>query len=208
MGRAIVKLKTERQVHDVYAIFIGVYTLRGLWFVVDWVSSKTLTITSHGLQPIDFKAQIRFAKNLCYLGAKVLYFGLTFGIMMPFTLGLMVELYVVLPLRTAVDEPEAGIIFAVIWAVGLLYMKIVHRILSVMTNNRYAADMNRVFNGANVQNWDTMLATRRLILPTLGMAALAVGGPFVLAWIAAEGLGEYSDFLDTNLYMSIVFGLV
>ncbi|KAF8933404.1 hypothetical protein BGZ58_006378 [Dissophora ornata] len=208
VGRAIVKLKTERQVHDVYAALIGVYALRGVWFVVDWTSSKILTITSHGLQPIDFKAQIRVAKDLFHLGAKLLYFGLMFGILMPFTLGLMVELYVVLPLRTSVDDPESGIIFAVIWAVGLLYMKIIHRILSVMTNNRYAADMNRVFNGANVQNWDAMLATRRLILPALGMAALAVGGPFVLAWIAAEGLGEYSAFLDPSLNMSIVIGLV
>lgn len=45
--------------------------------------------------------------------AKLTYFVLTFGILMPFTLGLMVELFIVLPLRNAIDE-DASVIFMVV----------------------------------------------------------------------------------------------
>ncbi|KAG0367360.1 hypothetical protein BC939DRAFT_443427 [Gamsiella multidivaricata] len=188
VGRAVFKLKSERQVHDIYSVLVGVYVLRGLWSVLHWSLSTARYITSHGLQPIDPKAQLRTAWNMCRLAMKLLYFGITFGVILPFILGLMVELFVILPLRNAL-EGDSDVIFAVNWAVGLLYMKIIHRILSVMPNNRFAADMNRVFNGTNVNDWDTRLATRRLIIPIFGMVTLAIAGPFVLGWIAAEGLG-------------------
>lgn len=68
-------------------------------------------------------------------------------------------------------------------------MKIIHRILTVLPNNRFALDMNRVFVGTNVNRWDAGLATRRLILPVFGICALVVVGPFICAWMAAEAFG-------------------
>lgn len=47
------------------------------------------------------------------MAAKLTYFVLTFGILMPFILGLMVELFIVLPLRNAIDE-DANVIFMVV----------------------------------------------------------------------------------------------
>ncbi|KAG0317227.1 hypothetical protein BGZ99_006435 [Dissophora globulifera] len=187
-GRAIFRLKMERPVHDIYSFLAGVYFLRGFWFILHWSTAKVQKIASQGLQPISFKAQLRAVWGLCWLAAKVVYFGVTFGVILPFILGIMVELFVILPVRTAIDDPDMGIILVLNWAVGLLYLKIIHRVLSVMPNNRFAIDMNRVFNGADVRNWDAALATKRLILPALGIAALATGGPFVLAWILAEAL--------------------
>lgn len=190
-GRAIFRLKTERHVHDIYSILVGVYFLRGLWYVLDWTASKAQIVLSHGLQPIDITDQIRGFWHLLKLAAKLVYFGLTFGVAMPFLLGFMVELYVILPLRSAMND-DFGVIFMVNWAVGLLYMKIVHRILSVIPNNRFAVDMDRVFNGTNVNNWDAMLATRRLLLPFFGISAVVIAGPSIPAWILAEGFGTYS----------------
>ncbi|KAF9928520.1 hypothetical protein FBU30_002319 [Linnemannia zychae] len=112
----------------------------------------------------------------------------TFGVLMPFTLGLIIELFIVLPLRNAIDE-DANVIFMVDWAVGLIYMKIIHRILTVLPNNRFAIDMNRVFIGTDINRWDAGLATRRIILPVFAMCALAVAGPFIGAWVATEALG-------------------
>ncbi|KAG0012247.1 hypothetical protein BGZ80_000100 [Entomortierella chlamydospora] len=187
LGRAIFQLKTDRQVHDIYSILVGVYVLCGLWYLVDWVSAKVYTISSQGLQPIDFKTQINAVWSLCRTVAKLIYFGLAFGIIIPFALGLMIELFIILPLRASIEE-KTSIIFVVNWAVGLLYMKIVHRVLSAMPNLQFAIDLNRVFVGANVNNWDTNLATRRLIIPVLGTSALMIGGPLLMAWITVESL--------------------
>ncbi|KAF9098672.1 hypothetical protein BGX27_000753 [Mortierella sp. AM989] len=187
LGRAIFTLKTDRQVHDIYSILVGAYFLCGLWYLVDWISAKIHAVSSRGLQPVDIEAQLKAVWTLCRMTVKLIYFGLAFGIIMPFILGLMIELFIILPLRTTIEE-KTSIIFVVNWAVGLLYMKIVHRILSAMPNLQFAADMNRVFVGTNVNNWDTNLATRRLILPVLGISILMIGGPLLLAWITVESL--------------------
>ncbi|KAI1300378.1 hypothetical protein EDD11_006222 [Mortierella claussenii] len=209
LGRAVLALKTNRAVHDIYSIMVGVYVLRGLWSLLDWISSKWHSFVTHGLQPINVRTQLQTVWGLFRTTAKLAYFGLTFGVIIPFLLGFMMELFVILPIRSSIEAHpidtgndasdndtaraitgETGsIIFVVNWAVGLLYMKMVHRILSVMPNNRFAADMNRVFVGTNVNDWDTALATRRLILPVLGTFALAISLPLALAWIVVECLG-------------------
>ncbi|KAF9543697.1 hypothetical protein EC957_000552 [Mortierella hygrophila] len=188
LGRAIFSLKSTRPVHDVYSFVVGIYFLSGIWYAVDWTSAKIHMIYTRGTGPINSRAVLNMLWTASKMATKLTYFVLAFGILMPFTLGLMVELFVVLPLRNAIDE-EANVIFMVDWAVGLLYMKIIHRILTVLPNNRFALDMNRVFVGTDVNQWDAGLATRRLILPVFGMCALVVAGPFVCAWIAAEALG-------------------
>ncbi|KAF9128967.1 hypothetical protein BGW39_004579 [Mortierella sp. 14UC] len=188
LGRAIFSLKSTRSVHDVYSFVVGIYILSGVWHAVDWTWAKVHTLYTRGTGPIDSRAVFRALWTTSKLVAKLTYFVIAFGILMPFTLGLMVELFVVLPLRNAIDE-DASVIFMVDWAVGLIYMKIIHRILSVLPNNRFAIDMNRVFVGTDVHRWDVGLATRRLILPVFGMCALVVLGPFACAWIAAEALG-------------------
>ncbi|KAG0279290.1 hypothetical protein BGZ95_001712 [Linnemannia exigua] len=188
LGRAIFSLKSTRPVHDVYSFVVGVYFLSGVWYTVDKAWTKLHMLYTRGTGPIDIRVVLKGLWTAFKLVAKMTYFVLAFGVLMPFTLGLMVELFVVLPLRNAIDE-DANVIFMVDWAVGLIYMKIIHRILSVLPNNRFAIDMNRVFVGTDVNRWDAGLATRRLILPVFGICALVVVGPFICAWIAAEALG-------------------
>ncbi|KAF9913002.1 hypothetical protein EC991_005870 [Linnemannia zychae] len=188
LGRAIFSLKSARPIHDVYSFVVGIYFLSGVWYAVNWTWSKVHMLYTRGTRPIDSRAVFSALWATSKLVAKLTYFVLTFGILMPFTLGLMVELFVVLPLRNAIDE-DANVIFMVDWAVGLIYMKIIHRFLSVLPNNRFAIDMNRVFVGTDVNRWDAGLATRRLILPVFGMCALAVVSPFACAWVATEALG-------------------
>ncbi|KAF9100105.1 hypothetical protein BGX23_006069 [Mortierella sp. AD031] len=188
LGRAIFSLKSSRPVHDVYSFVVGIYFLSGIWYAMDWISAKVHWISSRSAGTINSGFIVSELWDTFKVVTKLVYFGLAFGVLMPFTLGFMVELFVVLPLRNAIDE-DASVIFMVDWAVGLLYMKIIHRILTVLPNNRFAVDMNRVFVGTNVDQWDVWLATRRLILPVLGICGLVVVGPFVCAWIAAEALG-------------------
>ncbi|KAF9205594.1 hypothetical protein BGZ49_003806 [Haplosporangium sp. Z 27] len=144
-------------------------------------------ISTQGVEPFDVKAQLKALLGICKLVAKLAYFGVAFGIIMPFTLGLMIELFIILPLRTTIEE-KTSIIFVVNWAVGLLYMKILHRILTAMPNLQFTIDLNRAFVGANVNNWDANIATRRLILPVLGISAMMIAGPLLVAWITVETL--------------------
>ena len=68
-------------------------------------------------------------------------------------------------------------------------MKIIHWTLVTFPDNRVTVDMNRVFVGTDIAEWDIMLATRRLILPAAGICLLSVGCPAVFAWSVARALG-------------------
>ncbi|KAF9987057.1 hypothetical protein BGZ75_001097 [Mortierella antarctica] len=187
LGREIFAMKTDRKVHDVYSFIVGVYAVRCCWFLMDWMLSQYRVVASGGVQSIDAYAQLRTLSRLCKTFGKLLYFGLSFGVVIPFFLGLLFELYVVLPFRSY-GELENGIMFVMNWATGLLYMKMAHRILTAMPNNRFGATLNRLFVGVDVNTWDAGLITRQLIVPIIGMCALAILGPFGLAWTTAKCL--------------------
>lgn len=113
VGREIFSLKTDRKVHDVYSFIVGVYAVRCCWFLMDWALSQYRIIASGGVQSIDAKAQLRTLSRLCKTFGKLLYFGLSFGVIIPFFLGLLFELYVVLPFRS-LGELENGIMFVMV----------------------------------------------------------------------------------------------
>ncbi|KAF9188929.1 hypothetical protein BGZ50_001079 [Haplosporangium sp. Z 11] len=188
LGRSLLTFATERQVHDVYSFAIGVYAISGIWHLQEWLLSAHRTVASHGFPSMDIRACTRSVMYVGKLIAKVAYFGIVFGILFPLTLGLMVELFLIIPLRVAVHG-DAGVIFVISWAVGLLYMKIVHKFLNAFPENRFTIDMNRVFVDTDVATWDIVLATRRLVLPALGLVAVIVGSPMTVAWSLTKALG-------------------
>lgn len=113
LGRAIFALKSTRPVHDVYSFVVGIYFLSGVWYAVDWTSTKIHAVYTRGTGPIDSRTVLGMLWTASKVVAKLTYFILAFGVLMPFTLGLIVELFVVLPLRNAIDE-DTSVIFMVV----------------------------------------------------------------------------------------------
>ncbi|KAF8929299.1 hypothetical protein BGZ58_009030 [Dissophora ornata] len=188
LGRSLFALMTERHVHDVYSFAAGVYAISGIWYLQEWLLSTHRTISSQGLQSIDLGVYVKKALDFFKLLAKLIYFGVLLGFVFPLGLGLMMELFVIIPLRAAVND-NTGVIFAFSWAVGLIYMKIAQRALEEFPNNRFTIDMNRIFVGRDVAQWDVVLATRRFVLPAFGIAIFAVANPAILAWSIASTVG-------------------
>ncbi|KAF9968318.1 hypothetical protein BGZ70_004959 [Mortierella alpina] len=193
IGRCLISLATARQVHDIYSFVVGVYTISSLWHLEEWAFS---VYRAHAPQnvvgSVDFKAYFRTAWRYGKLVTKGLYFALVFGLLFPLALGLMMELFLIIPLRAAVGD-ETGVIPTLSWAVGLLYMKIIHWTLVAFPDNRVTVDMNRVFVGTDVAEWDVLLATRRLVLPAAGICLLSIGCPAASAWAVARALGLEGD---------------
>ncbi|KAF9926863.1 hypothetical protein BGZ67_007902, partial [Mortierella alpina] len=189
VGRCLISLATARQVHDIYSFVVGVYTISSLWHLEEWAFS---VYRAHSPQSavgsLDFKAYFRTAWRYGRLVIKGLYFAAVFGILFPLALGLMIELFLIIPLRAAVGD-ATGVIPALSWAVGLLSMKTIHWSLVALPDNRITVHMNRVFVGTNVAEWDALLATRRLILPAAGICLLSIGCPAAVAWSVASALG-------------------
>lgn len=95
----VVALFTERKYHDTNSFAIGFYFLYALWCLVDWISVKAHVITTQGLQPIDMKSQMKALYHGVGTVLSLAFFFIAFILFIPFQLGLVFELYVILPLQ-------------------------------------------------------------------------------------------------------------
>ena len=109
-GRSLFALVTERQVHDVYSFTVGVYVISGIWYLQEWFLATHQSFTVNGLQAVDIGAILKKVLSFGKLLAKLVYFGVVFGIVFPLTLGLMMEIGVILPMRTILFRSDASII--------------------------------------------------------------------------------------------------
>ncbi|KAG0294409.1 hypothetical protein BGZ96_001248 [Linnemannia gamsii] len=198
LGRFLIAFMTHRSVHDVYSFVVGVYIVGIVWRIQEWLSTNYGALKAEGAARVNVPAHMTTILETGKTIAKTVFFGLAFGVLLPFLLGFTVELFTILPLRTALGE-DVKVIFAMTWALGLLYMRIVHQVLVSFPNNRFAIDMNAVFVGADVGGWPVGLAARRLVLPALGIFVAAIGCPFGLAWAVTKSL-NLEGAARTNLF--------
>ncbi|KAF9087141.1 hypothetical protein BGX23_008327 [Mortierella sp. AD031] len=212
LGRYLITFMTDRQVHDVYSFVVGVYFIGIHWRIQEWLYTGYRTLRTGGTQSVDVRAHWKIVLETGTIVVKSVYFGLAFGVLLPFLLGFIVELFMIIPLRSALGE-EVKIIFAMTWALGLLYMRIVHQVLVSFPTTRLAVNMNAVFRGTDVMEWPVGLATRRLVLPALGFFISAVGSPPALAWTVAkmlslQGAARTSLFRMSYPLMMVVYLVV
>lgn len=95
----LLALFTERKFHDTNSFAIGFYFLYALWYLVDWISLKAHVITTQGLQPIDMKTQMKALYHGVGTVLSLAFFFFAFILFIPFQLGLIFELYLILPLQ-------------------------------------------------------------------------------------------------------------
>jgi E3 ubiquitin-protein ligase MARCH6 len=149
LGRGVFNLFTDRQMHDGYAFLVGFYALWGCWVV------------GHAVERMDKRRQRRSAddargnwplyflkRSLLWL-AKISYVVFSVGIVIPALLGLVVELYIVMPIRLSLNPDLVPNVRVVdMWALGIIYAKIALHANRLRPLNRITAGFNHVrFDG-------------------------------------------------------------
>ena len=145
LGRGVFNLFTDRQMHDGYAFLIGFYTLWGCWVV------------GHAVERMDKRRQRRSAddargnwplyflkRSLLWL-AKISYIAFSVGVVIPALLGLVVELYIVMPIRLSLNPelvPDVRVVD--MWALGIIYAKLALHANRLRPLNRITAGFNHV----------------------------------------------------------------
>lgn len=161
LGRGVFNLFTERQMHDGYSFLVGFYALWGCWVV------------GHAVERMDKRRQRRsaddprgnwplyFLKRSVLWLAKISYIVFFIGVVIPALLGLVVELYIVMPIRLSLNPgllPNVRVVD--MWALGIIYAKI------VLHANRFRP-LNRITAGFNHVGFiDHIFMLRSLILIT------------------------------------------
>lgn len=131
LGRGFFRLLIPQDVHDGYSFIVGFYLLWGCWLVgssLDRMDKRRQRRWGDSDNRADWPLFV--AKRTLLWVAQALYMVLMLGIVIPTLVGLVFELYIVQPIRhTAHPLVEPRIRMVDMWALGLLYSKIVIRSL-------------------------------------------------------------------------------
>ncbi|CAI2176943.1 11731_t:CDS:10, partial [Funneliformis geosporum] len=205
-GRYIFKsiLHHQRAVHDLYAFTVGLYVLWALYISLEWVISKIQAIAGQDLN-IDWTMVRQKMWQGTIVIAKILYFILSFGIVIPFLLSLVTELYIILPWKKLTTDIPI-ISFLQDWALGIVYMKIAYRIVFMLPDNVYSRAINDITE-RGFRNLNVKLATTVFIIPIGGSALAAVILPALTAWviISAAGISNANSIALIIRYIYPVF---
>ena len=133
MGRAFFRLFTPKDVHDGYSIIAGFYLIWGSYLfgtAVDRLDKRRQRRWNEGQ---DRGPWMLFAiKRGLLWSAQALYMVVTLGVLVPTLVGIVFELYIVFPIRHTVNpEIEPRIRLVDMWALGMLYCRIILRTLSM-----------------------------------------------------------------------------
>lgn len=133
LGRSFFRLFTSRDVHDGYSFIIGFYLIWVCYLVaraIDRLDRRRKRRS--GTDGPRAELGLLIAKRGLLWLAKIIFMVFFLGIVVPILLAIVIDFYIVLPIRFSVDpgtRPRIRIVDH--WALGLLYAKIgmyLHRI--------------------------------------------------------------------------------
>ena len=195
-GRLIFTRLAPRHLHmnDIYAFSIGIYILGGALYgalqyrrIRDYVRS---TLTPHATTAASF---LRKAGAVSLHALSILYAYTAFGIFLPALFSTLMEFYFIIPIHTYFSttyasleniQSERHIVHLIQdWTLGVLYLKMVVRIILFNTPSRPANALRAVVRDGWF-NPDVRLATRGFIIPATVAVGMALAAPLMLGWLA------------------------
>jgi len=140
-GRSLFRLFTERELHDGYSFMIGFYLiwwswLVGILFVKVRIRRQRHMTGREELNAVDSNGgRIRASwllflfKRVTVYFSKILWLGFWLGFILPMLLSIVVDLYIVIPLRSIANPGFTPTIHLFeSWATGLILAKIMMKV--------------------------------------------------------------------------------
>jgi len=147
LGRSFFRLFTLKDVHDGYSFLVGFYLIWTCYLIgkaIDRLDKRRQRRSSPGNGPRADLAVLVLKRGLLWV-AKTTYMAFWTGIVLPVLLAIVVDLYVVLPIRFMLDPnllPRIRIVDE--WALGLLYAKIALHAHRIQPPNRVTRGLHHV----------------------------------------------------------------
>ncbi|KAI7900493.1 uncharacterized protein BX663DRAFT_488410 [Cokeromyces recurvatus] len=213
IGRTLFKLylAPESSVNDFYSFALGIYIMVGIILVIRWISVWYTMINSHQSNQNEI---MTFIKEKTSKAGKFIYLSSMFGLVIPLLIGIAVDLFVFMPIRSI--NPESSDLVIDItqnWSFGVAYMSIIHNIIHVLpANNRLRRKLNEII-GEGIMQADLWTLTRTIIIPVILSALLAITIPGIISWSILQTLDSnmkndpFTRITITRYTYPIVFGL-
>lgn len=188
LGRHFFCLFTSKELHDGYSFLAGLYLLWACYLVAKTVERMDKRRQRRGGDGPRAEFAVFFVKRSLLWLSKIAYMGIFLGIIIPILFALVIDMFIVMPVRLTLN-PTLVIHIRIVdmWALGLVYGKIFMRI-----NRRPQFDVGRGVVTIINNGWthpDPKQATKEVIIP------LVVGllGMLVLPAATVWGLREFFD---------------
>ncbi|KAG6331572.1 hypothetical protein ID866_7515, partial [Astraeus odoratus] len=206
IGRRFFALFTSSELHDGYSFLAGFYLLWACYAIAhaaDRMNKRRLRMASKDPKP-DF--MVYFVKRSLIWFSKIAYMAICLGIVIPTLIGLVADLYIILPVRLTLNPAMVPKIRIVdMWSLGLVYGKIAIRLRRrIQLPGRLSQALQTLLNNG-WSNPDVGHTTKELILPLtaglLGMLAVPAGFVYILREVLEIPLS--SKFLFVHAYPGI-----
>ena len=160
LGRSFFKFFTSREVHDGYSFIIGFYLLWMCYIFVkaiDRLDKRRQRRRGDGPRADLYILVLK--RGLLWV-AKITYMILSLGVVIPILLAIVIDLYIILPIRFTLDPTLTPRIRVVdTWALGLLYAKIALHAHRIQPPNGITRGLQHVssllyfeFSGTDISN--------------------------------------------------------
>ncbi|KAI0642432.1 hypothetical protein C8Q79DRAFT_917921 [Trametes meyenii] len=206
LGRGFFRLLVPYDVHDGYSFIVGFYLLWSCWLVgsaLDRIDKRRQRQWDEDL-PAEWPLYV-LKRSLLWV-CQASYMIVALGVVIPTLVGLVVELYIIQPIKhTANPLVEPRIRMVDMWALGLLYTKIIVRAMRQQRGrHERMRGVERVFRNGWLR-MDPINATREVIAPiSIGLLGMIIL-PAACVWAATHlvPLPIDGDFLFLHVYPGI-----
>lgn len=206
-GRSIFSMLIPNHVrkNDVYAFSIGIYILgSALYMILNARIFATYLTESITLTADTPRNALRHASNILSRAARIIWVYSAVLFILPTLCAFLTEFYAIIPLHTYFFSNEPHTIhFVQSWTLGLLYIKLITRMVQFYPESRPAISLRLIIRDGYL-NPDARLATRSFILPAALILSSAIVGPWLFARIAVltvlRNLGE-QDIVQVYRYV-------
>ncbi|PPQ70661.1 hypothetical protein CVT24_000669 [Panaeolus cyanescens] len=180
VGRSFFRMFTPRELHDGYSFIAGFYTVWMGYVVgkaIDRLDKRRQRRSGDGPRA---NLYLLVVKRFLLWTAKTAYMILGLGIIVPVLLGVVMDLYIFLPIRLAFSAMTVPTLRIVdLWALGLVYAKIAWSVLRIFDQNRMSRNIQLII----LQGWtrpDPIGATRNVIAPIVTLSLVFILVPAVV----------------------------
>ncbi|KAI0788709.1 hypothetical protein C8Q75DRAFT_879244 [Abortiporus biennis] len=181
VGRGFFRLFYSNHVHDGYSFLVGFYLLWGCWLVGHAVGKMDRRRQRRGGDEPRARLPLYVAKRGLLWLAQVSYLAIFLGFVIPTLIALVMELYIILPLRYSLDpdlQPRIRIVD--MWALGVVYTKIALRAQRLQGDGPLARGIDHL-QRVGWNHPDPFRLTKNIIAPMVcGLLALIMFPPLVL----------------------------
>lgn len=186
---AKLQLGPDRPIHDLYSFALGAYIMILLSSILNTAVQKYQIMEgNHG------RVQWHLVKN--YITAKITkvakfaYILFFLGFAVPFLFGIMLDLYIIMPLRhNSIHEASLDIYPTIDWTLGVAGLSMVYGIIHLLPQNTPYRRQVVQFNWANFDHLAIPIITREVILPSIKCLCTLICLPSIvtvlITWILA-----------------------